>query len=93
MWYQVKSDKITLTCRVKPNARKSEILGINKDYLQVALQAPPVDGAANLALIKFLAKIFHLPSRDVLLLRGAKSRIKVVELPNDPQLHTLLTQL
>jgi len=90
MWYQIKPDKITLVCKVKPNAKKTVILGVNDEHLYIALQAPPIDGAANEVLVKFLAKFFNIAARKVILLRGQRARIKVIALPNQPQLQSLL---
>jgi uncharacterized protein len=47
---------------------------------KVRLTAPPVDGAANEALVKFLSETFRIPARDVTIVSGATSRMKVVEL-------------
>jgi len=48
--------------------------------LRVSVQAPPVEGAANRALVRLLARCFHIRPSSVRLLRGAKSKIKTVEL-------------
>ena len=48
--------KMLLKVQVKPNARKSEILGEANDYLKVAIAAPAQDGKANAELIRFLKK-------------------------------------
>ena len=50
------------------------------DALKVRLNAPPVDGAANEALVKFLAEIFAVARRDVRILAGESSRSKIVEI-------------
>jgi len=48
--------------------------------LKVRLTAPPVDGAANEALIALLAQRLGLPKRDIHIVHGATSRHKVVEI-------------
>jgi hypothetical protein len=48
--------------------------------LRVAVQAPPVEGAANRALVRLLARCFHISPSRVRLVRGEKSKIKTVEL-------------
>jgi uncharacterized protein (TIGR00251 family) len=63
---------------VVPRAKKSAILGVHDGRLKVALLAPPVDGAANEALIALFASLLGCPRRDVSLLRGDKSRHKTV---------------
>lgn len=47
---------------------------------KVRLTAPPVDGAANAALIALLAQHLHLPKRSISIVHGAASRQKVVEI-------------
>jgi uncharacterized protein (TIGR00251 family) len=73
-----------LTLKVTPNAKRSEILGPveiagGEIALAIKLKAPPVDGKANQALITFLAKTLGVPRNTVTILRGEKSRVKVVE--------------
>lgn len=51
--------------------------------LVVAVQVPAVDGRATAAALEALAKALGCPSRDVTLVRGATSRTKVVEVPDD----------
>lgn len=70
--------------RVKPGARKDAVGGRHGDALVVAVQAPPVDGKANDAVRKVLAKAFGVRGQDVVIVAGEKGRDKVVELPGDP---------
>ncbi len=65
--------------RVQPRATRSEIVGEYGDALKVRLSAPPVDGAANEALVDFLAKELGVARRDVRIVSGASSRAKTVE--------------
>ena len=76
----------SITCRVTPNARRSEILGWGADekgrpVLMIKLAAPPVEGKANTELLRFLADTLDCPKGAVTLLRGDSSRVKVVEIP------------
>jgi len=71
---------VRVDVEVKVRASQSRVLGIKADRLSVALAAPPVDGAANAALIETLAEHFDLPRRQVQLIAGERSRRKVVEL-------------
>lgn len=70
--------------RVKPGARKEAVGGTHDGALVVAVQAPPVDGKANEAVRKALARAFGVRRQDVVIVAGEKSRDKVVELPDDP---------
>ena len=76
----------SLTCRVTPNARKSEVLGWGADekgrpVLMVKLNAPPVEGKANEELVRFLAELIGCGKREIELMRGASSRVKMVCVP------------
>ena len=70
-----------LTVRAQPGAKKTAVTGIyghgEKAALKIALHAPPVDGWANEALIKFLAETFSLPKMCIQLLSGNSSRSKL----------------
>ena len=54
--------------------------GIHGDALKIRLSAPPVDGAANAALIEFLSQLFAVPRRAVMILAGESSRVKIIEI-------------
>ncbi|MBP8951174.1 MAG: DUF167 domain-containing protein [Armatimonadetes bacterium] len=68
----------TLRLRVIPRARKDEIAGERDGAVVVRLQAPPVEGAANKALLKFLAKQLGVRPGDLTIASGAQSRDKIV---------------
>jgi hypothetical protein len=65
--------------RVQPRASRSEVTGEQEGALRVRLAAPPVNGAANEALVELLAKLLHVAKRDVRIVTGATSRRKLVE--------------
>jgi uncharacterized protein len=67
-----------LSVRVIPRARRSELAGRRGDALLVRLAAPPVDGAANAALIDFLSDQLKLPRTRLSIVAGDRSRDKVV---------------
>ena len=70
---------VRLRIRVQPRASRDEIAGWAGDLLRVRLTAPPVDGAANEALIRFLASRLDLPPSAMTLVSGHTGRAKVVE--------------
>ena len=72
--------RVRLGVHVQPRAARSEIAGLHGDALKVRLTSPPVDGAANEALVKFLADVFAVARRDVRILAGESSRSKIVEI-------------
>ena len=67
-----------LTLSIQPGARATRVVGPYANALKVQVQAAPIEGQANAALIKFLAKAFQVPVRQVRLLQGALGRRKVV---------------
>ena len=71
--------RVRFAVRVQPRAAKTEIAGLYGDAIKVRLSAPPVDGAANDALVKFFAEIFAVARRDVRIVAGETSRSKIVE--------------
>ena len=78
-WLQRYPDRITLALRVQPRASRDEVSGIHGDRLKVRICAPPVDGAANRHLCRYLADLFGVPAASVRLVRGESGRDKTVE--------------
>ena len=62
--------------RVKPRASRTRVLGVKQGALEVAVAAPPVDGAANLALLKELARHLGVPRTQLTLVAGSSSKHK-----------------
>lgn len=77
-WLTETPQGAVLNLRIVPRAAKNAVQGEHGDTLKIRLCAPPVDGAANTALVGFLAETFHLPRARVQLLSGAASRHKRV---------------
>jgi uncharacterized protein (TIGR00251 family) len=73
-----KGQGVVLTVQVVPRASRNEVAGIHGDALRIRLQAPPVEGAANAALIAFLAETLGIRQRQVEILSGHSSRRKTV---------------
>lgn len=69
---------VEIAVRVIPRARKTEVAGFRDDALVVRLAAPPVDGAANAALIEFLSSALKIPRRAVQIRSGEHARHKRV---------------
>lgn len=74
---------MTLRVRVKPRASKSRVIGYKDDVLEVAVAAPPVDGAANEELIRTLAEHFDVPKSTITIVSGQGSRLKLVRIEPD----------
>lgn len=80
-----------LRVHVTPNARHSEMIGWDDTQqggrvLKIRITASPVDGAANIALRDFLAKMLGVSKSKVTLEKGNASRIKTFEIPDDVRL-------
>ena len=71
-------ETVRLEVRVIPRAKRTEIAGRRGGALLVRLAAPPVDGAANEALLAFLAERLGIPKRRMAIVRGAASREKTI---------------
>ena len=76
-----------LKIRVMPNASRNEILGLNEhgEY-RVKIQSPPVDGAANKNLVKFLAGVLGIAKSKISIIGGKKSRNKLLEITGNEQM-------
>lgn len=71
---------VRLSVRVQPRASANEIAGLYGDALRIRLTAPPVEGAANEALVDFLSGTFEIARRNITIVAGSSSRLKIVEL-------------
>ena len=70
---------VRFAVRVQPRASRSEIVGVHGDAMKIRLSAPPVDGAANEALVELIADVLGVGRRAVRIVSGETSRSKVVE--------------
>lgn len=68
----------TIDVRVIPRARRSELAGTRDNAWLVRLNAPPVDGAANAALVELLGDVLDLPRSAITIVSGQTSRLKRV---------------
>lgn len=71
-------DGVNIPCYVQPRSSREAVVGVHDGALKVALTAPPVDGKANEALCRFVAKALRLPKTAVRLSSGQSSRRKVL---------------
>jgi uncharacterized protein (TIGR00251 family) len=69
---------VNVAVRVKIRASRTQLRGLRDGELEVALAAPPVDGAANAELLRFLAKTTGIPQSRVTLVSGERARHKRV---------------
>ena len=80
--------------RVIPRARRNEIAGERDGRLLIRVAAPPVEGAANVAVCRLVARCARVPARRVSIVRGQTSRDKVVRVEGiaDDELRRLITR-
>lgn len=74
------AEAATLRVRVQPRASREAIVGWRGDMLRVAVTAPPVDGEANQAVRRLLARALGVAPSAVGVVRGERSRDKVVRI-------------
>lgn len=71
---------IEIQIYVQPGASKSELVGRHGEAIKVRIQAPPIEGRANEAVVEFLAKEFGVAKSAVEIVRGQSSRAKRVRI-------------
>jgi uncharacterized protein (TIGR00251 family) len=79
--FHIDDDMIRLEIKAIPGASKTEFAGVKDGRLRIRLAAAPEDGKANAEMLNFLSKAFGCPKRDLRIVSGEKSRLKVVALP------------
>jgi uncharacterized protein (TIGR00251 family) len=78
-----------IAIRLRPRGHKDELMGIVDGVLQARVSAPPVDGKANAALGKLIAKRLGVAPSKVSVVRGEKSRDKLVRVEGVDELTAL----
>jgi len=79
-WYREDSTGVTFAVRVVPRASRSEVAGLHDGALRIRVAAPPVEGAANRELVKFLAKRFKVAQSAISLVSGTNSKNKIIRI-------------
>ena len=83
-WLKTTTDGVVVHLRVIPRAAKHLVQGPHGDRLKIRLQAPPVEGKANKALMKFLAAKLEVPVSRLSLVAGKTGREKTVRVEGVP---------
>ena len=78
-WCSALPAGVRLAVQITPNAKKTEVVGVLDEALKLKLQAQPIEGKANEALVKFLAKALGVPRSAVAITHGLTSKRKLVE--------------
>lgn len=82
-YYLEKPGGLEVRVRVQPKASRTQLEGVRDEQLRVRLTAPPVDNAANQAIVEFIAKVIGVPKSRVALSAGHKSRDKTLFIQGD----------
>jgi len=69
-----------ISVRLQPRSSKDAVVGYRDGVLAVRVTAPPVDGRANQALCRLLARHLGIAPSRVTLVRGDRSRVKVIRI-------------
>ncbi len=69
---------IRIRVRITPNAPRNQVTGLRNDTYLVKINAPPVEGKANKALIEFLSELLDISKSSITILKGQTSRDKVL---------------
>ena len=72
--------KATIDVKVLPRSSKDAIIGKKDGVYKIKLTAPAIEGKANKALLKLLAKKLGLPKREIRIITGERSRIKSIQI-------------
>jgi uncharacterized protein (TIGR00251 family) len=68
---------VTLTVQAQPRAKITEIVDLSGDRCKIKVKASPIEGEANTAIIEYLARLFGLMKKQVVLAHGFKGKQKV----------------
>ena len=79
-WLLSTAQGVILTLKVTPRAKRTEVSGFDPDWIRLRIQAPPVDGKANEAIIAFFSESFKIHRRAVEICTGDTSRLKRIKL-------------
>jgi uncharacterized protein (TIGR00251 family) len=85
-WLRRDGPDLVLQVQIQPRASSDAIVGVLGDRLKIRLTAPPVEGKANEHLIAWLARLFGVPRSQVILERGAGSKLKQVRIRSPKKL-------
>lgn len=93
MWYKIIDDKVYIDIKAKPNAKVTQLLGLQDDRLKVGLKALPVAGQANEELVRFFAEQWRLPKNALALTSGKTSAMKRLSVSLTPTVKKFLVEI
>lgn len=78
-WCSALPGGVRLAVQITPNAKKTEVVGVLDDALKLKLQAQPIEGKANDALVRWLAKELGVARGAVVITHGLTNKRKLIE--------------
>ena len=78
-WCSALPGAVRLAVQIQPNAKKTEVIGVLDDALKLKLQAQPIEGKANDALVRYLAETLSVPRSAVTITHGQTNKRKLIE--------------
>jgi len=78
VWIREQNGSTIISCKVHPNAKRDAIGEVKNDQLHIYLTSTPVDGKANMSLVKYISKQVRTAKSNVCIVRGEKSRNKAI---------------
>jgi uncharacterized protein (TIGR00251 family) len=78
-WCSALPGGVRLAVQITPNAKKTEVIGVLDDAIKLKLQAQPIEGKANEALVKYLAAALSVPRSAVTITHGLTNKRKLIE--------------
>jgi len=78
--FQIERENVSFWLKVKPRASRERLTTDSSGDLRLEIHAPPAEGEANEACVRFFARELHLPQACVVILSGAKARRKLIRI-------------
>ena len=89
-WLHQHGEDVLIDVAVVPKASRTRILNVYDDRLKIQLAAPPVDGQANDALVRFLADTLDMPRVQIEIVGGAANKRKTVRIKKATMVRVML---
>lgn len=91
--WSLQDGHLTLYCHLQPGAKQDQLCGLYNQRLKIQLKAPPVDGKANKALVKYLSGLFNIAKSKILIQKGFNQRSKTILVQEIQELPAVLQQM
>jgi uncharacterized protein len=78
-WCSALPGGVRMAVQIAPNAKKTEVIGVFDGALKLKLQAQPIEGKANEALVRFLAGVLAVPRSALTITHGQTNKRKLIE--------------